>query len=132
MHYKIKEIIGSVLIPLGVTIAMSSTASPSVSAGLDYEWVAIATDGHGNWAGVVHQLQATAADGALRACPGGNCKVIQMAKGRCAAWAESKSNPALWGAAIGNEINVTESAAEASCSNRAPQTCVELGHVCDK
>ena len=132
MIYKFKEIIGSALISLGVAVAITSTVSPAVSAGLDYEWAAIATDDHGNWAGVVHQLQATAADGALHACPGGKCRVIQMAKGRCTAWAESKSNPAIWAAAIGNEINVTESAAEGSCSNKAPQTCVERGHVCDK
>ena len=113
-----------------VTAAAFAATAPALALNLNGKWAAIANDGKGNWGAVVDKLEATAADDAIKECPGDKCQVVQKTVGRCAAYAESKNNPALWGTSIGNEINIVESQAQAACSKLAPQTCVVRGHVC--
>jgi hypothetical protein len=85
-------------VQLAAALAIAVTcfvSKPALPLDLSGPWAAIATDGQGRWGAVVGQLEATAGDGAIRQCPGGNCNVVQKAKGRCAAWAVSKNNPAI-------------------------------------
>lgn len=119
------------ILTLGVGVALvASTTAPVLSIDLRGPWSAIAYDGAGRWGVSVSGLAATVEDDALEKCGGGNCKIVQKAKGRCAAWAVSKGNPSIWATSIGGEINDVDSQAENACSKQAPRTCVVVGHAC--
>jgi hypothetical protein len=109
-------------------LTMDATGDQDTSKS-NNSWAAIATDSKGRWGWAHSERSETGArTKAIGAC-GAACKVVNSAKNRCLAYAQSRTNQ--WGSSIGDTINYVRTHALSGCAESAPPgTCKVVHSVC--
>jgi hypothetical protein len=91
--------------------------------GSSKNFVAVAGDQKGRWSiSVGYSAKTKASAAAMKDC-GSGCKILHENQAKCAAVAESKQSPAVWGVTSANTLDEAKSGALAGCDKNAPGQC---------
>jgi hypothetical protein len=93
-------------------------------------WAALAVDGKGGWGASIKTDDASwlAEHDAKRRC-GSGCRVVMVGKGRCIAFAQSKSGGYWLGHSYGDNRDVVRNIALSGCAKGAPAGTCRVEHV---